>query len=615
MAKTRFTAEGSVPVSSTVYIPLGLGAISPGLSNYQARGDWNVAGVLSGFAIRVATNTATADLTCNINIANTLQEAGTDAVPIVIGAGLTGDFMNAVDTVSIAAGQFAIAKLSRGAGSGVATVSRISAMFEATANTVLPVVAPGNGSLAGLGAFRYWPVAGDLAQASTTHASAASTVRAACTWKSLSIHIGFNTRTTTSSWQSYINAGAGAQFISVLAHATGTFSDLAHADALAAGDTISVRTYVGTGSGSITYYRVSSVLGSTDDSFLLGGVRGSPVSYNSNMGEIYSAPAMPSVVAEATAQEVMRLGVTLAKLMFQIIAASAGSTTTVRTRINGVNGNCVVVSGAGLTGTFEDTVNTDSTGSADLLAYSVTVAGGAGLTVTVNRIQGWLTVSASTAWQLAGLLAGVGAVSAHLLRASALAAVGAGRGTSAATIVRALVACGAVLGRGRAGGFLARFATLAGSLGGAGRAAGRACVVAVLAVSVRGTGVVWGAMVRVLVLVTRVDGLAAAKGLLARTGGLLGRSVGQCVVTAKAGLLGALTGPLRGLGRLLGVLVRRHTPAAPVCRTLLVAPEDRTMIVQAEQREFAVPREARTFGVPADDRTFAVPAASREFKA
>ena len=294
MAKTRFTAEGSVPVSSTVYIPLGLGAISPGLSNYQARGDWNVAGVLSGFAIRVATNTATADLTCNINVANTLQEAGTDAVPIVIGAGLTGDFMNAVDTVSIAAGQFATAKLSRGAGSGVAAVSRISAMFEATANTVLPVVATGSGSLSGLGAFRYWPVAGDLTLASTTHASAASTVRAACTWKSLSLYIGLNTRTTTSSWQSYINAGAGAQVINVLAHATGTFSDLAHADAPAAGDTISVRTYVGTGSGSITYYRVSSVLESTDDSFLLGGVRGSPVSYNSNMGETYSAPAMPS---------------------------------------------------------------------------------------------------------------------------------------------------------------------------------------------------------------------------------------------------------------------------------------------------------------------------------
>jgi hypothetical protein len=86
---------------------------------------------------------------------------------------------------------------------------------------------------------------------------------------------------------------------------------------------------------------------------------------------------------EANRQIVYRTAGTLSKLFVRLTANAATGSSTVTVRKNAADGNQTVSIGAGATGVFEDTVNTDAVASTDLLDYkSVTGSGGA-LTISI----------------------------------------------------------------------------------------------------------------------------------------------------------------------------------------------------------------------------------------
>jgi len=99
---------------------------------------------------------------------------------------------------------------------------------------------------------------------------------------------------------------------------------------------------------------------------------------------------------------------TIKRLRVHVSANSATGNTVFRVRINGANGNSVITVGAGATGFFEDTTNTDTWADGDLIclfadrnAESTTIQGfGADAIAssgTVNKVGAYGTVSFSTA--------------------------------------------------------------------------------------------------------------------------------------------------------------------------------------------------------------------------
>ncbi len=97
---------------------------------------------------------------------------------------------------------------------------------------------------------------------------------------------------------------------------------------------------------------------------------------------------------EAKAQVIARDSYTLADLYVRVIANATTASSTVRSRVGGANGNQSVSIGAGATGVFQDTVNSDSLVDGNLFNSQVVV--GAGGTLKVSIIAYTLATAANT---------------------------------------------------------------------------------------------------------------------------------------------------------------------------------------------------------------------------
>lgn len=109
---------------------------------------------------------------------------------------------------------------------------------------------------------------------------------------------------------------------------------------------------------------------------------------------------------EANRQILVRSTLSLKNLFVRVTANTVGSAQTVRTRVNGVNGNLSVSITASGTGVFEDTTNSDSLVTGDLYALQIVGALGV-LTIsimglTLNDTTGNNTLVASTTLLVAG---------------------------------------------------------------------------------------------------------------------------------------------------------------------------------------------------------------------
>lgn len=90
---------------------------------------------------------------------------------------------------------------------------------------------------------------------------------------------------------------------------------------------------------------------------------------------------------EANCQFIARDSYTLSDLFVRVVANTLTNACTVRTRVNGANGNQSVSIGAGATGAFQDGVNSDNLVSGDLFDYqSVAPIGGVDIEFTIMSL-------------------------------------------------------------------------------------------------------------------------------------------------------------------------------------------------------------------------------------
>jgi len=208
----------------------------------------------------------------------------------------------------------------------------------------------------------------------TTEAAAQRTMRDGGKAESLWVRIITNTSDGTNTYQSRINGGNGALNIAVTAAATGIMQDLTNIDNVVSGDLHNFQLSTAGTTGSMPQFNMSFVYTSKQNHVaLLSNVLGSgALSASTTYYWCIAGRSSQNHTTEASVQVRMTSGATIKKVGAHVSAHTAGSDSTMASRINGANGAISVTFTAGGTGFFEDLTNSDVTDSSDDVNFAFT---------------------------------------------------------------------------------------------------------------------------------------------------------------------------------------------------------------------------------------------------
>jgi len=233
-------------------------------------------------------------------------------------------------------------------------------------------------------AYRYAPIASFLNE-DDTEVRKQTRIRDSYTWADLYARVTANTWTANCVVTSRINAGAGNQTITVPAATTGVFEDNVNSDAIVNGDLVNWRIAAAPGAGTVNLSVISSSLTAVGNVTLFISSAGLEIQ-NFGLTQYTTVLGVTDfIAAEVDAQLLVRQASTLSNLRAYLRTNTLDGASTLRLRVNGGNVNQVLNIGAGVTGEFEDAVNTDNIVSGNRIDYQVVTggtAGGIGLTHT-----------------------------------------------------------------------------------------------------------------------------------------------------------------------------------------------------------------------------------------
>ncbi len=198
--------------------------------------------------------------------------------------------------------------------------------------------------------------------------------RSSCTLYRMAINVTQNNLSGSTTVRSRKNGANGNQVITVAAGETGTFQDLTHTDSLLDGSTFNTRVITAAGTGTITFTVISYLL---DGESILGGT----VNLQQNFGETWFTDVWSNNAVTATetnAKYTFRSACTLSHLRVYVDANTVDGTTTIRTRINGINGSQTVSVTASAVGTFEDIINSDTVSAGNTVDLQIVTGGTTG---------------------------------------------------------------------------------------------------------------------------------------------------------------------------------------------------------------------------------------------
>jgi len=344
----------SINSSQTRYIACANGNESINGAEASVQIKYNVIGTFSNQQCTVSANTlnGTTTLRTRINTAN-----GNGVISIT--SSTTGYFEDASNTDTIAADDLVNFSLVSAGSSGSITVACVGIIFDASSNNFNRFAGSFNG-FSTASVTRYYPLCGAGAVTST-EANTRLTVKDSFTGQNFYVYIASNARTTTTTLRTRKNGANGAMSVSVTTGATGLFEDNSNTDSLVSGDTYNLALTTSTGTGTIQP-RVTSValVNSSDKSLTMasGGTARIVTAGNTFYAEAgASCLATSSTEADVAlrARDVARMSNFAAYISFN----DSNVTATAVTRIDGADGNQTFSVGAGATGAFTDSTNTD----------------------------------------------------------------------------------------------------------------------------------------------------------------------------------------------------------------------------------------------------------------
>lgn len=238
---------------------------------------------------------------------------------------------------------------------------------------------------------------------STTESVVQAPSRASGVFSKLYTRVTVNDRTSTSTMTFRTGGSDGNQSISIGAGLTGDFMDSSDTDTVAgSGELINIKLIIGTGGTTYTWALAGILFAADSGTLIRLEALGANTTVNSGQTQYQALAGLGSTdTTEANEQHKIRLTGTLRHLFANIATNNLiTATTTIRTRKGGANGGMSVSIGAGLTGVFEDTTNTDSVAAGDLVnSQTVTSVGGGG-NITYGNIGCSLLDSSGNQYQL-----------------------------------------------------------------------------------------------------------------------------------------------------------------------------------------------------------------------
>lgn len=213
-----------------------------------------------------------------------------------------------------------------------------------------------------------------------TEATRQAPIRRAGTFSKFSIKITVNSFTTTSTARLRINGANGNQSVSITNGVTGIFQDNSNSDTISSGDLLNYSIAAGSG-GTLTFTIFSILYEATGNAsyFLMNnGSTGFTANSTTRYQSVGDDGLQITETTESDVQTRVRVAGTHKNLYVYINSNARITTTTLRSRKNSGNGNMSISITSGSTGLFEDTTNSDTLASGDLINYSLTTSTGGG---------------------------------------------------------------------------------------------------------------------------------------------------------------------------------------------------------------------------------------------
>jgi len=212
----------------------------------------------------------------------------------------------------------------------------------------------------------------------TAEALAQQTCRNPGTVSNLRVRVPSNSRTaTTVTFRK--NGADAAPTLTITASTTGTFEDTSNSVALADGDLYDVAVTTGTGTANmhLAYvYCDYDITGSLTQRFCASNNDQNLSTASVDRFDRFCG-LLSASTTESSRQSDWRAG-TASNFLIGISSNARSTTTTFRFRVNGADGNQVISVGSGVTGTLEDTTNTDSIVVNDSISMKSTTGTGTG---------------------------------------------------------------------------------------------------------------------------------------------------------------------------------------------------------------------------------------------
>lgn len=219
----------------------------------------------------------------------------------------------------------------------------------------------------------------------TTESSSTVTWRAGGYFSNMACDISSNDK-GVSTYNFRKNGADGNQTFTIGASATGHFEDLTRIDPVVAGDTVCLKEVVGA---------AGTVHGTANRGAVFNSLAGAVTRMGPGVGSLTAASStvfnafgssLSSGTVEANEQFKFKQPFTLRNLGVRIVANARTNNTVYGTRKNSLNGNLSTTVGAGATGYFEDTTNTDLVAANDVVGFYITTGTG------TEAIQGFPTI-------------------------------------------------------------------------------------------------------------------------------------------------------------------------------------------------------------------------------
>lgn len=372
-----------VAASTTRYIPCGNGDLSLATTEAPAQRTVRSAGTSSNLYVRVVTNDRAASTV-------RLRVNGVDGNQSVSLSG-TGEFEDATNTDTLAAGDEVNYSLVTGSGGTAFSLGVVSTVFAATTNTVqrLNIAVAGGVSLAAASTTRYIKLTGQLGDQATAEATEQFLFNTGATLKNLFCYISANARTNSTTIGTRKNASNGAQSVSIGAGATGIFEDTANSDSISDGDLANYYLTTGTGAESITYTLISVECETTNSKTVYASSGRYNQALNVTAYHAIGGGNAANQTTESATQSQANVAATLSNLNCYVGENTITDTSTGRLRVNTANGNQSVSIGASATGEFEDTASSDAVAAGDLIDYQLVTANSG----TTMRLHRWSVVA------------------------------------------------------------------------------------------------------------------------------------------------------------------------------------------------------------------------------